>query len=144
MSYKKITLWKSVQTHAIPILITLLLINATLSSFVLYLIEMTGINLGIVGTLLTNFMNIILATILIAVFLNYYIIRPIHHMEKKIDQFEQGECNIRIRSKNFDEIGRLADRLNHLFQEIDHNEQNKPKLPALKQKQQPSLIDLIR
>jgi len=51
---------------------------------VLYLIEMTGINLWIVGTFLTNLMNIILATILIAVFLNYYIIRPIRHMEKNL------------------------------------------------------------
>lgn len=125
MSYKKIALWKSVKTHAVLILITVLLINATLSSFVLYLIEMTGINLGIIGTFLTNFMNIILATILITVFLNYYIIRPIRHMEKKIYQFEQGERDIRIRSKNFNEIGRLADRLNHLFHEIDQNEQNK-------------------
>lgn len=125
MSYKKIALWKSVKTHAVLILITVLLINATLSSFVLYLIEMTGINLGIVGTFLTNFMNIILATILIAVFLNYYIIRPIRHMEKKIYQFEQGERDIRIRSKNFNEIGRLADRLNQLFDEIEHSEQDK-------------------
>ncbi|GEN56414.1 hypothetical protein GCM10012290_02180 [Halolactibacillus alkaliphilus] len=125
MSYKKIALWKSIKTHAILILVTVLLINTTLSTFMLYLIEMTGINLGIVGTFLSSFMNIILATILIAVFLNYYIIRPIQHMEKKIYQFEQGDQTVRIHSKNFNEIGRLADRLNHLFNTINQAEQQK-------------------
>lgn len=125
MSYKKIALWKSVKTHAVLMLITVLLINTTLSSFILYLIELTGINLGIIGAFLTSFMNIILATILITIFLNYYIIKPIHQMEKKIYEFEQGQRDVKIRSKNFNEIGRLADRLNHLFLKINQNEQNK-------------------
>lgn len=125
MSYKKIALWKSIKTHAILILVTVLLINTALSSFILYLIELTGINLGIVGTFLSSFMNIILATILIAVFLNYYIIRPIQHMEKKIYQFEQGDQTVTIHSKNFNEIGRLGDRLNHLFNTINQTAQLK-------------------
>lgn len=125
MAYKKIALWKSIKTHAILILVTVLLINAALSSFILYLIEMTGFELGILGAFLSNFMNIILATILIAVFLNYYIIRPIRNMERTIYQFEQGERKARVASRNFNEIGRLAERLNQLFDEINDSEQQK-------------------
>lgn len=125
MTYKNISFWKQIKVHAIFILVIVLLINATLSTFALYMIEMTGINLGIVGTFLSQFMNIIVATVLITIFLNYYILRPIRLMERKMFAFQNGQRDERIKTKSFNEIGILGQRLNALFAQIETNEKTK-------------------
>ncbi|WP_017472831.1 methyl-accepting chemotaxis protein [Amphibacillus jilinensis] len=122
MTHKKIPFWKRLHIHAISILVIVLLINTTVSGLLLNLIEMTGIELGLIGQFLNGFMNIIVATILITLFINYYIIKPIQTIEKKIYQFQQGDASVRVNAKNSNEIGVLSHRLNELFIQIEQHQ----------------------
>ncbi|MBM7542184.1 methyl-accepting chemotaxis protein [Amphibacillus cookii] len=122
MTHKKIPFWKRLHIHAITILVIVLLINTTLSGLLLNLIEMTGIELGLIGQFLNGFMNIIVATILISLFINYYIIKPIQTMEQKIYQFQQGDYSVRVNTKNFNEIGVLSHGLNEMFTQIEQHQ----------------------
>lgn len=115
---QKLAFWQRIQFRIIVALVLVLLFNTTLANFIISLIEMTNINLGIIGIWLNNFMNVIITTVILSVFLRYYILRPIHNMEKKIQAFENGESDVHIETKENNEIGLLSTRLNHLFNNI--------------------------
>ncbi|SDC09677.1 methyl-accepting chemotaxis protein [Pelagirhabdus alkalitolerans] len=143
MSYKKITFWKRIQVHAILILIVVLLVNTTLSSFALRIIDMTGIDFGLIGWFLSNFMGVIISTTLIATFLNYYVLKPIRKMEKSIYAFEQGNHDVRFNTKNFNEIGVLGSRLNTLFSKIqNHQETQQHQIDYIEEKSENISADM--
>ncbi|GGM29101.1 hypothetical protein GCM10011351_13910 [Paraliobacillus quinghaiensis] len=119
MQTKILPFWQRIQFRITIGLVIVLLLNTTVSNLILSLIELTNINLGIVGIWINNFMNIIVATILISALLPYYILKPIQKMEKKIQQFDNGELNTRINTKKNNEISILGGRLNELFNSIE-------------------------
>lgn len=119
METKKLPIWQQIQFRIIIALIIVLLLNTTISNFILSLIEMTNINLGIIGIWINNLMNIVVTTFLIGGFLRYYILKPIKDIEQKIQQFENGELDTRIQLKENNEIGILGSRLNKLFASIE-------------------------
>ncbi len=92
---------------------------------------MTGLNLGAIGIWLNNFLNVIITTIIIGLFLHYYVIRPIKKMEQTIQAFENGESDVHINTKANNELGVLGEKLNHLFENIvsfHHNQQQQIQL----------------
>ncbi|WP_079708335.1 methyl-accepting chemotaxis protein [Paraliobacillus ryukyuensis] len=107
--------WNKIQIRIIILLIVVLLVNSTITNFILRLIDMTGINLGMIGIWLNNFMNVIVATTIIGVFLQYFVIKPIKTMESKIRDFENNEANVQIETKSKNELDMLGNRLNELF-----------------------------
>ncbi|GAA5416269.1 methyl-accepting chemotaxis protein 4 [Paraliobacillus ryukyuensis] len=107
--------WNKIQFRIIILLIVVLLVNSTITNFILRLIDMTGINLGMIGIWLNNFMNVIVATTIIGVFLQYFVIKPIKTMESKIRDFENNEANVQIETKSKNELDMLGNRLNELF-----------------------------
>ncbi len=115
---KKLPFRQKIQFRIVISLVLVLLFNTTISNFIINLIEMTNINLGVIGIWLNNFMNIIVATLLISVLLQYFILRPIKQMEKKIQLFENGDSDVHIELKETNEIGLLGARLNLLFDNI--------------------------
>lgn len=115
----KVPFWHRIQFRIVLALIIVLLFNTTISNFILSLIEMTNVNLGIIGIWINNLMNVVITTLLISIFLRYYILKPIKNMEKIIQQFEEGERNIRITTKENNEIELLGARLNKLFASIE-------------------------
>lgn len=112
-------LWSSLKLRFITLIVIVLLVNSTISSWILAGIELTGINLGAVGVFLSTFMNVIVATALLGYLMNMFILKPIKIMEQKMDLFEQGDMTARVDFKGKDEISRLGLRLNHLFESIE-------------------------
>lgn len=124
MEYKKTPVWKRIQTHAVVMLIIILSINTTISNLLINAIEMTNIELGILGIYINNFMNIVITTILIVLFMSYYILKPIQKMEKTIHEFESGNAEVRVQTRVANEIGMLATRLNVMFDRISEHQTN--------------------
>ncbi len=112
--------WKSLRVRIIALIVIVLLINSRIAGWIISGIEFTGIELGAVGLYLSTFMNVIVATVLISLFMNYFVIRPIKIMEFKMDQFEKGDMSTRVNFKDQDEISGLGRRLNHLFSSIEN------------------------
>lgn len=105
-------------------LVAVLLLNATIANWVLQGIDAVGIDLGILGVWLNNVMNVVTGTVIIALLLNFIILRPIRRMVVDIQTFQAGELNHRISIKNEDELGVLSNKLNSLFAEVEkHNQQ---------------------
>ncbi|WP_079708699.1 methyl-accepting chemotaxis protein [Paraliobacillus ryukyuensis] len=126
-----IPFWNKIQFRIIITLIIVLLFNSTITSLILNLINMTGLNLGAIGIWLNNFLNVIITTIIIGLFLHYYVIRPIKKMEQTIQAFENGESDVHINTKANNELGVLGEKLNHLFENIvsfHHNQQQQIQL----------------
>ncbi|GAA5417443.1 methyl-accepting chemotaxis protein 4 [Paraliobacillus ryukyuensis] len=126
-----IPFWNKIQFRIIITLIIVLLFNSTITSLILNLINMTGLNLGAIGIWLNNFLNVIITTIIIGLFLHYYVIRPIKKMEQTIQAFENGESDVHINTTANNELGVLGERLNHLFENIvsfHHNQQQQIQL----------------
>lgn len=115
----KMVLWRNLKLRFISLIVLVLLINSTISSWILKAIEFTGINLGAIGVFLSTFMNVIVATALIGYLMNIFIIKPIEVMKEKMEVFEKGDKAIRIDLKGQDEISVLGQRLNRLFENIE-------------------------
>ncbi|CAM4012263.1 methyl-accepting chemotaxis protein [Alkalicoccus chagannorensis] len=116
------TFWKSLTFRFIASIVVVLLVNTTISNFLLQLIEQVGVDLGLLGVWLNASMNIIITTLLLYYLLNMFVIRPLRSMLKKIDRFEEGEREIRCNMKGSDEIAELGHRLNTLFYNITASE----------------------
>lgn len=124
MEHTKIPFWKRIQFHAVSILVIILFLNRYISRGILTGIEMTEIELGFFAVFLNNFMSIMTATLLISLFLRYYVLKPIEKMEQTIHKFENGQIEERIATKKFNEIGVLAARLNKMFDGIANHQSN--------------------
>ncbi len=128
-------------------LVIVLLLNTTISNVVLALLDATNVNLGILGVWLNNFMNIIVATIIITLLLNVLIIRPISQMNQKMEEFEKGEFDVRVIMKGKNEISILGTRLNKLFTSIgkyQEKQQQQLKLVEHNTNQIYSLVDQLK
>ncbi|MFC4402887.1 methyl-accepting chemotaxis protein [Gracilibacillus xinjiangensis] len=114
----KVYFWNRLQVRMVFTLIVVLLLNSFLSNVIIDLISMTGVELGIVGIWLNNFMNVITATIIISVLVRYLIIQPIKNIEKAMRVFQNGDYDARLRMKDNHEIAQLSRRMNRLFENI--------------------------
>ncbi|OIJ12306.1 hypothetical protein BKP35_10905 [Anaerobacillus arseniciselenatis] len=112
-------LWNSLKLRFITIIVVILLVNSTISSFILGAIELAGLDLGIIGVFLSTFMNVIVATALIGFLMNIFILKPIKILEKKMAQFEEGDMTTRVNFKGKDEVAKLGRRLDRLFDNIE-------------------------
>jgi methyl-accepting chemotaxis protein len=116
----KVPSWRRLQVHISLLLIIVLLINTTISNVIIDLINMTGIELGILGIWINNFMNIIVATILISLLIHFLVLKPTKNMIEKIKRFEDGDMELRFEgSKQKNEITVLSTRLNQLFEKVN-------------------------
>ncbi|WP_058308680.1 methyl-accepting chemotaxis protein [Gracilibacillus massiliensis] len=133
---KKIPMWQRLQVRISIALIIVLLLNTVISNFIISLIDMTGIDLGIIGIWLNNFMNIIVATILISLLVRYLVLQPIKKMEQKMTQFEKGDFDVRFKEKNHhNEITILGLRLNRLFSKVsDYQSEQQTQIDIVEQK----------
>ncbi|MCM3762469.1 methyl-accepting chemotaxis protein [Alkalihalobacillus oceani] len=120
----KPTIWSGIRIRFIGALILVLLLNTTISNMILSAINATDIDLGIVGVWLSNFMNVIVATIIISLLLNILVIKPLQKMAKTIAQFEEGNLDVRLNMKGNDEIAILGDQMNSLFTSIQDFQSN--------------------
>ncbi|TWI57160.1 methyl-accepting chemotaxis protein [Halalkalibacter nanhaiisediminis] len=118
------TIWSGIRIRFIGALILVLLLNTTISNMILSAINATNIDLGIVGVWLSNFMNVIVATIIISLLLNILVIKPLQKMAKTIAQFEEGNLDVRLNMKGNDEIAILGDQMNSLFTSIQDFQSN--------------------
>ncbi len=109
----------SLKLRFITIIVVILLVNSTISSFILGAIELVGLDLGVIGVFLSTFMNVIVATVLIGFLMNIFILKPIKKLEGKMAQFEDGAMTTRVNFKGNDEIAKLGQRLNRLFENIE-------------------------
>lgn len=127
MEKEKLHFWQGLQFRISAALVIVLLLNSTISNFLISLLEMTRINLGVIGIWLNNFMNIIVATVILSLLLRHFILKPMSAMAKKMKRFEEGEMDIRLSMKENDEIGILGQKLNNLFHTVQvlNDKQNK-------------------
>ncbi|WP_227395865.1 methyl-accepting chemotaxis protein [Jeotgalibacillus aurantiacus] len=109
----------------LAVLIAVLLFNTTISSFIIQAIQSTGIELGVIGIWLNNFMNVIVATVLIGLTIRSMMLRPIQKMIETTKKFQQGDMKARIQSKSKNELGYLAGQMDKLFDQIELNHQMK-------------------
>ncbi|SDO16018.1 methyl-accepting chemotaxis protein [Alkalicoccus daliensis] len=114
--------WQGLTFRFITSVVIVLLINTTLSNFLLQMIDAVGINLGILGVWLNASMNIIVTTILLYFLLNIFVIKPLRSMLEKINRFEEGERGITLEPKRSDEISQMEARLQRLFTNTEKSE----------------------
>ncbi|ENH96570.1 methyl-accepting chemotaxis sensory transducer [Gracilibacillus halophilus YIM-C55.5] len=116
----KLKFWNRLQFRIVVVLAIVLLCNSAISNFIIQLIEWTKLDLGQIGIWINNFMNIIVGTALISLLVRYLVIKPIHKMEKKIEEFENGDLEARMDIKGQNEITNFGARLNHLLDQMVH------------------------
>ncbi|MFZ4450704.1 methyl-accepting chemotaxis protein [Salibacterium aidingense] len=107
-------------------IIIVLLLNSTISNFIMEAIDSASINLGVMGVWLNNFINIITGTILLALLLHYFVLRPVRRIIQAMNRFEEGDSEAFVNIKGRDEMAQLGHRLNTLFDNIKsyHQQQN--------------------
>ncbi|WLR49965.1 HAMP domain-containing methyl-accepting chemotaxis protein [Bacillus tianshenii] len=121
---KQIRFYQGLRFKFIIALVLVLFFNAAISKFILDAIKATGVNLGIIGLLLNNSMNIIVATIMIALMLEYFVIKPVKNITHSINEFDNGHKETRVELKGNNEISLLRERVNTLFDNIQAFENN--------------------
>ncbi|WP_208587951.1 methyl-accepting chemotaxis protein [Gracilibacillus suaedae] len=141
---KKLPIWQRLQFTITLALVIVLLLNSIISNFIITLIDMTGFDLGVIGIWLNNFMNIIVATILISLLLRFLILKPIFKMEKMLRQFESGEYEVRFKEKNFkSEISFFGLQLNHLFEQISTFQANQQRQNDIVESKSQSILKKV-
>ncbi|KAB8126754.1 methyl-accepting chemotaxis protein [Gracilibacillus oryzae] len=115
---QKLPFWNRLQVRIIFTLVVVLFLNSFIANLIIDLISMTGIQLGIIGIWLNNFMNVITATVLISILVRILILQPIKKMERVMQVFENGDLDARLRMKDNHEIAQLSRRMNLLFENI--------------------------
>ncbi|ADU32194.1 methyl-accepting chemotaxis protein [Evansella cellulosilytica] len=110
---------KGLQFKIICALIVVLTVNAFIVGQVVRLIENIDADLGVIGLVLNNAINIITATVLISFLLFYLVLRPLKRIHKVIKSIEDGDLHTRLDLKSKDEIGVLGKRLDLLFENLE-------------------------
>lgn len=112
----------SLRFRLIALIVLILLFNATISNFVLQLLEktleFTNVDIGVISIWLNNFMSIITATVLISIATTYLIMRPLSNIQNNMEQFQNGELDVRFEGNQKHEIATLGRQMNHLFDSI--------------------------
>ena len=103
-------------------IVLILFVNSFIANWLITALDWIPVDLGIVGVWLNNFMNIITATIIIAVLLHVMILRPLKSMIHVMDRFETGDRSVRVELKGEDEIALFGRRLNGLLESIESHE----------------------
>lgn len=113
------TLLFSIRFRFIAAIILVLLFNSTIANLIISGLAATNINLGVLGVWLNNFMNIIVATLIISFLFSQLMMKPINEMLHKMKEFAEGNPDVRVRLKGASEMTYLGDRLNVLFEHIN-------------------------
>ncbi|MBB5174356.1 methyl-accepting chemotaxis protein [Texcoconibacillus texcoconensis] len=114
---------RSIKFRFIVSIIIVLLLNTSITNGILVGIETLGISFNeTVGLWVNNMTNVLLTTAIVYFLLEYFILRPIRKIQKKIQQFEDGDTTVRITMDKNDEISSLGRQVNHFFENIDRLE----------------------
>ncbi|AOM82204.1 methyl-accepting chemotaxis protein [Salisediminibacterium beveridgei] len=104
-------------------IILVMLVNTIIANLIISGLEMTGIDLGIIGVWLNASMNIIVTVVLLLYILRHFVTKPLKKIITKVDDFENGDREVRLNFKGNDEIADVAWRLNQLFDKTVEQEQ---------------------
>lgn len=141
---KTSTIWSGIRIRFIGALILVLLLNTTLSNFILSAINATHIDLGIIGVWLSNFMNVIVATLIISLLLNILVIKPLHKMVQTMTEFKEGNQSVRLNMKGKNEIALLGNQMNSLFDSIQHFQSEQQRQIEVVQQQAVALSNKVQ